>query len=171
MQHETTPAPQEYYTQRELNPRTGDVAAFTGRTSGADISPRSDYHENLLTPRTLPGQLDAQQDLQAEAGFELEGYTNDGGLALNVGFDQTEPPQSSPRQIHRDQPVPQPQSPPSSCPTYHGQARQVVQPDSTFLCLPLFSTLAPTTAGSLFNSPSNAIAQQNAMFDFPAESC
>lgn len=130
MQHEITTAPQEYYTQRELHPRTGDVAAFTGRTSAVDVSTRSDYDENLLSPRTVSSQFDdAQQDLPAEAGIELEGYTNDGGLALNVGFDQIGSPQSSPggspRQTRKDQPA---QSPPSTSPTYPGQAQRVPQP-------------------------------------------
>lgn len=76
-----------YFSQRNLHPRTGDCAAFTGRTSGSDVSPRSEFHNDLLTPdRTLHDASEGQGS-PTNADVELEGVTADGGLALNVGFD------------------------------------------------------------------------------------
>lgn len=77
----------DYYSQRKLHPRTGDVGAFNGRNSGHDISPRSSYHDDLLHPAHSLYTEEADK-LPDEAGIDFEGYTQDGGLALNVGFDQ-----------------------------------------------------------------------------------
>lgn len=87
---QTTPEPGteiDCYSQRKMHPRTGDVGAFNGRTAGHVISPRSAYHDDLLRPSH---SLHTQEEVDepSEAGVELEGCTQDGGLALNVEFDQ-----------------------------------------------------------------------------------
>lgn len=76
----------EYFSRRDLHPRTGDWAAFTGRTSPSDVSPRSDYHDDVMNT-FRPHPSTESQDVPTEADVELEGVTADGGLALNVGFD------------------------------------------------------------------------------------
>ena len=76
----------DYFSRRDLHPRTGDFAAFTGRTSSSDVSPRSDFHEDVLSGFNRH-QSSESQDMPTEADVELEGVTADGGLALNVGFD------------------------------------------------------------------------------------
>ena len=90
----------DYLTRRDLHPRTGDCAAFSGRTSSNDISPRSDYHDDVLTPfqHGLPTE---SQHMPSEADVELEGVTADGGLALNVGFDSTNISSSTPHPEQR----------------------------------------------------------------------
>jgi hypothetical protein len=82
----------DYYSTRNLHPRTGDCAAFTGRASGSDVSPRSNYHDDLLTP-SKPLQA---HDVPTNADVELEGVTADGGFALNVGFDNIDQSDLSP---------------------------------------------------------------------------
>ncbi|KAL0052666.1 hypothetical protein WJX82_005636 [Trebouxia sp. C0006] len=87
----------DYYSTRNLHPRTGDCAAFTGRASGSDVSPRSDFHDDLLTPTSKP-LLESSQAYEGptNADVELEGVTADGGFALNVGFDNIDQSDSSP---------------------------------------------------------------------------
>ena len=76
----------DYFSRRNLHPRTGDFAGFSGRTSSSDVSPRSDFHEDVLSGFDRH-QSRESQDMPTEADVELEGVTADGGLALNVGFD------------------------------------------------------------------------------------
>ena len=96
----------DYYSQRKLHPRTGDVGAFSGRTTGHDVSARSSYHDDHL--HSLDSHhTDDGDDQPSEAGVELEGFTSDGGLALNVGFDQnlSSSPADSPASAQHDQQV------------------------------------------------------------------
>lgn len=81
----------DYYTQRKLHPRTGDVGAFNGRVTGDAISPRTPCHDDFLQS-AYSHQTDNETDLPSEAGVELEGRTNDGGVALKVGFDEDDYP-------------------------------------------------------------------------------
>lgn len=76
----------DYYSQRNLHPRTGDHNAFTGRTSQQSISPRSEFHEDLwATDSSFHEPLD-HEPVPGNADVELEGVTADGGMALNVEF-------------------------------------------------------------------------------------
>ncbi|KAA6419998.1 MAG: UDP-Glycosyltransferase superfamily isoform 1 [Trebouxia sp. A1-2] len=77
----------DYYSTRNLHPRTGDCAAFTGRASGSDVSPRSDFHDDLLTPSKPVAEPSQAHEVPTNADVELEGVTADGGFAVNVGFD------------------------------------------------------------------------------------
>jgi len=86
----------DYYSTRNLHPRTGDCAAFTGRASGSDVSPRSDFHDDLLTPSKPLLEPSQAHVVPTNADVELEGVTADGGFALNVGFDNIEHSDLSP---------------------------------------------------------------------------
>ncbi len=86
----------DYYSTRNLHPRTGDCAAFTGRASGSDVSPRSDFHDDLLTPSKPLIEPSQAHDGPTNADVELEGVTADGGFALNVGFDNIDQSDLSP---------------------------------------------------------------------------
>ena len=79
----------EYFSQRNLHPRTGDCAAFMGRDAGDDVSPRSNLHDDLLADSPFH-TVSEGQGVPTDANVELEGVTADGGLALNVGFDNTD---------------------------------------------------------------------------------
>ena len=86
----------DYYSQRNLHPRTADCAAFTGRASGSDVSPRSYFHDDLLTPSKPLLEPSQAHEVPTNADVELEGVTADGGLALNVGFDNIDQSDLSP---------------------------------------------------------------------------
>ena len=77
----------DYFSSRDLHPRTWDCAAFTGRASGSDVSPRSDFHDDVLTRDSPIHDGSGEQVSPTSADVELEGVTADGGLAVNVGFD------------------------------------------------------------------------------------
>lgn len=86
MQSERCNTTAEYLSQRNLHPRTGDYAAFTGRTSQQSASPHSELHEELwATGSSFLDPLD-DEPVPANADVELEGVTPDGGMALNVQF-------------------------------------------------------------------------------------
>lgn len=76
----------EYFSQRNLHSRTGDYAAFTGRTSQQSISPRSELHEDLWATGSSFQEPPDNEPVPANADVELEGVTPDGGMALNVEF-------------------------------------------------------------------------------------
>ena len=76
----------EYYSQRNLHPRTGDYAAFSGRGSQQSISPRSDFHEDAWASHSSINDSWSHDSVPANADVELEGVTPDGGMALNVQF-------------------------------------------------------------------------------------
>lgn len=87
----------DYYFTRNLHPRTGDCAAFTGRASESDVSPREgDYHNDLLTPSKPLLEPSQAHEVPTNADVELEGVTADGGFALNVGFDNIDQSDLSP---------------------------------------------------------------------------
>lgn len=76
----------EYFSPGNLHSRTGDYAAFDGRTSQQSMSPRCEFHEDLwATGSSFHEPLD-NEPLPANADVELEGVTPDGGMALNVEF-------------------------------------------------------------------------------------
>lgn len=86
MQSEGCSDTADYFSQRNLHPRTGDCAAFTGRTSQLSISPRSEFHEDLWATGSSVHECPDNEPVPANADVELEGVTHDGGMALNVEF-------------------------------------------------------------------------------------
>ena len=76
----------DYYSQRNLHPRTGDYNAFAGRISQHSISPRSECHEDLWATGSSFHEPHENEPIPENADVELEGVTPDGGMALNVGF-------------------------------------------------------------------------------------
>lgn len=87
MQSEVSSGTAEYFSQRNLDARTGDYSAFTGRTSQHSISPRSEFHEDLRATASSSCETSFDNEpVPANADVELEGVTPDGGMALNVEF-------------------------------------------------------------------------------------
>lgn len=92
----------EYFSQRNLHPRTGDCAAFSGRNSQQSMSPHSDFHEDAWA--TGSSFLDTMEDEPApeNADVQLEGVTSDGGMALNVEFPHSEEGHFAHSTVHDD---------------------------------------------------------------------
>ena len=102
MQSEGHHGAAEYFSQRNLHPRTGDCAAFSGRNSQQSMSSRSDFHDDAWT--TGSSFLDTMDDEPAldNADVQLEGVTSDGGMALNVEFPDHEEEHFAHSTVHDD---------------------------------------------------------------------
>ena len=90
MQKEGTSGTAEYFSQRNLHPRTGDIAAFSGRLSHQSISPRAAFHTDVWTTGSSFHDPVDDEPVPASGDVELEGVTPDGGFALNVDISHHE---------------------------------------------------------------------------------
>lgn len=74
----------EDVSQRNLFPRNGDYAAFTGRSSHQYMSPRSGSQEDMWEPGISSYEPLDVAPAPSNADVELRGITSDGGMALHV---------------------------------------------------------------------------------------
>ncbi|KAL3162062.1 hypothetical protein ABBQ38_009126 [Trebouxia sp. C0009 RCD-2024] len=70
--------------ERNPLPRTGDYAAFIGRSSHQYMSPRSGSQEDMWAPGSSSYEPLDVAPAPSNADVELRGITSDGGMALHV---------------------------------------------------------------------------------------